>query len=54
MPVVLALFTFVLVNNIFGLIPFVRYPAMARIGFPVALAMIFLEALVQVAQASPC
>lgn len=38
-PLLLSLFTFVLVNNIFGLIPLVQFPTMARMGFPVALAV---------------
>ncbi len=38
-PLILSLFTFVLVNNIFGLIPLVQFPTMARIGFPAALAI---------------
>jgi F-type H+-transporting ATPase subunit a len=39
-PLIFSLFTFVLVNNIFGLIPLVQFPTMARIGFPVALAIL--------------
>ncbi|CAM04534.1 ATP synthase F0 subcomplex A subunit [Saccharopolyspora erythraea NRRL 2338] len=39
-PLVLALFTFVLVNNIFGIIPLIQFPTMARIGFPAALAVL--------------
>ncbi|MQA08111.1 MAG: F0F1 ATP synthase subunit A [Pseudonocardiaceae bacterium] len=36
-PLIFALFTFVLVNNIFGIIPLVQFPTMSRIGFPIAL-----------------
>lgn len=39
-PLIFSLFTFVLVNNIFGLIPLVQFPTMARTGFPVALAIL--------------
>jgi F-type H+-transporting ATPase subunit a len=38
-PLVLGLFSFILVNNLFGLIPFIQFPTMSRIGFPVALAI---------------
>ena len=38
-PLILSLFTFILVNNIFGIIPFIQYPTMARIGFPLALSV---------------
>ena len=39
-PLIVALFTFVLVNNIYGLIPGVQYPSLARIGFPLALSVL--------------
>ena len=39
-PLIFALFTFVLVNNIFGIIPFIQFPTMSRIGFPVALFLV--------------
>lgn len=38
-PLVLGLFSFILVNNLFGLIPFIQFPTMSRIGFPLALAL---------------
>ena len=38
-PLVLGLFSFVLVNNLFGIIPFFQFPTMSRIGFPIALAL---------------
>jgi F-type H+-transporting ATPase subunit a len=38
-PYLTALFTFVLVNNLFGIIPFLQFPSMSRIGFPAALAL---------------
>jgi F-type H+-transporting ATPase subunit a len=39
-PLIFALFTFVLVNNIYGIIPLVQFPTMARFGFPVALLIV--------------
>lgn len=39
-PLVLTLFSFVLVNNIFGLIPILQFPTMAHIGFPIALSVL--------------
>lgn len=39
-PYLFTLFTFILVNNIFGIIPLLQFPAMARFGFPLVLAMI--------------
>jgi len=39
-PLIFTLFTFVLVNNLFGLIPVVQFPTMSRIGFPLALAAV--------------
>ena len=38
-PLILGLFSFVLVNNLFGIIPFFQFPTLSRIGFPVALAL---------------
>src|SRR5688500_12311844 len=35
-PLVLTIFTFILVNNLFGLIPLVQFPTMSHIGFPLA------------------
>lgn len=39
-PLLFSLFMFILVNNIFGVLPPFQYPTMARIGFPIALALI--------------
>jgi F-type H+-transporting ATPase subunit a len=39
-PYLTTLFFFVLVNNIFGVIPFLQFPSMSRIGFPAGLALI--------------
>ena len=38
-PLILGLFSFVLVNNLFGIIPFFQFPTLSRIGFPIALAL---------------
>ncbi|MFP5020091.1 F0F1 ATP synthase subunit A [Pseudonocardia phyllosphaerae] len=38
-PLILGLFSFILVNNLFGIIPFLQFPTMSRIGFPIALAI---------------
>ncbi len=37
-PLLFAMFMLILVNNLFGVIPGIQYPTMARIGFPLALA----------------
>lgn len=39
-PLVFALFTFVLVNNLYGIIPVLQFPTMARFGFPIALSVL--------------
>jgi F-type H+-transporting ATPase subunit a len=39
-PLILSLFTFVLVNNIFGIIPFFQFPTFSHIGFPLALSVL--------------
>ncbi|GHF15701.1 ATP synthase subunit a [Amycolatopsis deserti] len=39
-PLVLALFSFVLINNIFGIIPVVQFPTFSHIGFPIALSLL--------------
>lgn len=38
-PFLFTLFTFVLCNNIFGVIPLLQFPTMSHIGFPIALAI---------------
>ncbi|SDX68164.1 F-type H+-transporting ATPase subunit a [Amycolatopsis xylanica] len=38
-PLILSLFTFVLVNNIFGIIPFIQFPSLSHIGFALALSV---------------
>ncbi|RJQ87463.1 F0F1 ATP synthase subunit A [Amycolatopsis panacis] len=39
-PLVFALFTFVLLNNLYGIIPALQFPTMARFGFPIALSVL--------------
>ncbi len=39
-PYLATLFFFVLVNNIFGIIPFIQFPTMSRVSFPYVLAII--------------
>ncbi|HYN29677.1 MAG TPA: F0F1 ATP synthase subunit A [Dermatophilaceae bacterium] len=38
-PLLFSLFTFILLNNLFGIIPPVLFPTMSRIGFPIALTL---------------
>jgi F-type H+-transporting ATPase subunit a len=39
-PMLFSMFTLILVNNLFGVIPPVQFPTMSRIGFPIALTLI--------------
>ena len=38
-PYLFTLFTFILVNNIFGIVPIIQFPTMSRISFPYVLAI---------------
>jgi len=38
-PYLFSLFTFVLVNNIFGIVPLLQFPAMSHVSFPYVLAI---------------
>ena len=38
-PFLFAIFTFVLTNNLFGIIPLIQFPTMSHIGFPIALTI---------------
>ena len=38
-PFLFTIFTFVLTNNLFGIIPLIQFPTMSRIGFPVAITL---------------
>lgn len=40
LPLILALFSFVLVNNLFGIIPVIQFPTFAHFGFPLALSLL--------------
>ena len=40
LPLLLTLFTLILFNNIMGIMPFVQYPSMSRIAFPIVLTLI--------------
>jgi len=39
-PFLFTMFTFVLVNNIFGIVPFLQFPTMSRFSFPVVLSVL--------------
>ncbi len=39
-PLLFSLFIFILVNNLFGITPFIQMPTMSRIGFPIALVLV--------------
>ncbi len=41
-PYLFTLFTFVLTNNLFGIVPFLQFPSMSRVGFPYVLAIFTL------------
>lgn len=38
-PYLFTLFTFILTNNIFGIVPLLQFPAMSRVSFPYVLAV---------------
>lgn len=38
-PYLVTLFAFLLVNNIYGIVPLAQFPTMSRIGFPIVLAL---------------
>ncbi|WP_295699917.1 F0F1 ATP synthase subunit A [Lapillicoccus sp.] len=40
LPLLFTLFTMVLVNNLFGIIPLVQFPTMSRIAFPIVLTLV--------------
>jgi F-type H+-transporting ATPase subunit a len=44
-PLIVTLFSFVLVNNIFGIIPIIQFPTMSHIGFPIALSALIIYPL---------
>jgi F-type H+-transporting ATPase subunit a len=44
-PLIVTMFVFVLVNNIFGLIPLIQFPTFSHIGFPLALSVLVVYPL---------
>jgi F-type H+-transporting ATPase subunit a len=38
-PFLFSLFTLILVNNLFGVVPFIQYPSAARVALPIALTL---------------
>lgn len=40
LPLLFTLFTMILLNNVAGIIPFVQFPTMSRIAFPIVLTLI--------------
>ncbi len=40
LPLLFTLFTLILVNNVAGIIPFIQYPTMSRIAFPIVLTLV--------------
>jgi F0F1-type ATP synthase membrane subunit a len=40
MPYLFSLFTFILTNNIFGIVPFLQFPSLSRISFAYVLGII--------------
>ena len=41
-PLLFAMFTFIMVNNLYGIFPVLYFPPMAKIGFPLVLAVVSL------------
>jgi len=39
-PLLMTLFTLILFNNVMGILPFVQFPSMSRIAFPIVLTLI--------------
>ena len=39
-PFLFSIFLFVIINNFYGIIPFVQFPSMSHIGFPLGLALV--------------
>lgn len=44
-PLILSMFTFILVNNIFGIIPFLQFAPFSHIGYPLALSVFIVYPL---------
>ena len=43
-PLLFSMFTLILVNNVFGVIPPIQFPTMGRVAFPIALTLIVFVA----------
>ncbi|MFD5824681.1 F0F1 ATP synthase subunit A [Lentzea sp. NPDC060358] len=41
-PLIVSIFCFVLVNNLYGLVPFVQFPTFTHSGFPAAVALLII------------
>ncbi len=39
-PLLFTLFTLILVNNLFGVIPFIQFPTLSRIAYPIVLTLV--------------
>jgi F-type H+-transporting ATPase subunit a len=39
-PLLFSLFVVILLNNLFGVVPFIQFPTLSRIGFPIALTLV--------------
>lgn len=40
LPLLFTVFTMILLNNLFGIIPFIQFPSMSRIAFPIVLTLV--------------
>ncbi|MEP7159965.1 MAG: F0F1 ATP synthase subunit A [Dermatophilaceae bacterium] len=40
LPLLCTVFSLVLLNNLFGIIPFIQYPSTSRIGFPIVMTLV--------------
>jgi F-type H+-transporting ATPase subunit a len=40
LPLLFSLFVVILVNNLYGVIPFIQFPTFSRLGYPVALTLV--------------
>ncbi len=39
LPLLFTVFTMILLNNVFGIVPFVQFPTMSRVAFPIVLTL---------------
>ncbi|HET7399558.1 MAG TPA: F0F1 ATP synthase subunit A [Intrasporangium sp.] len=40
LPLLFTVFTMILLNNVFGIVPFVQFPTMSRVAFPIVLTLV--------------